>query len=139
MQEPAALLIAAIRRRLKQVVGVEVREYGLSPTQFWVLNRIFEHEGSSLKELADGLHMDQPTASRVVSALTRQKLVRMDDDPDDRRRGRIVITAKGRTLAHKLHTLALDTRAAVEAGLTPSERETLRALLTKALAHVSAR
>lgn len=137
MQQPASLLIAAIRRRLKQVVGAEVRPYGLSPTQFWVLNRIHEGEGSSLRELAEALHMDQPTASRVVAALARQKLVRMEDDPEDRRRGRIVMTTKGRALGQKLHPLALHIRAAVDAALSPSERETLRALLAKALLHVS--
>lgn len=136
MQEPAALLISAIRRRIKQVVGAQVRAYGLSPTQFWVLNRIFECAGLSLGELAQGLHMDQPTASRVVSTLVKNKLVRMEGDPKDRRRARIVVTARGRTLAEKLHGLALETRSAVEAGLSAPERDTLRALLAKALAHI---
>ena len=136
MQEPAALLIAAIRRRMKQVVGAQVRAYGLSPAQFWILNRIFEGEGLSLRELASSLHMDQPTASRVVSTLAKNKLVRMEGDPVDRRRGRLVLTARGRSLADKLHPVAHQTRSAVEAPLTTAERETLRALLAKALSHI---
>lgn len=136
MQESASLLIAAIRRRLKQVVGAQVRAYGLSPAQFWILNRIFEREGQSLRELAGSLHMDQPTASRVVSALAREKLVRMEGDPEDRRRGKLLPTARGKALARRLHTVALESRSLVEAGLTSAERETLRALLTKALSHM---
>ena len=136
-QEPVPLLIAAIRRRLKQVVGAQVREFGLSPAQFWVLNRIFEGEGSSLRELAASLHMDTPTASRVVSALVRQKFVRTEDDPADRRRARLVCTARGRVLAEKLHPIALTTRNVFEVPFTLPERETLRALLSKALDHVS--
>jgi DNA-binding MarR family transcriptional regulator len=136
MQEPAALLISAIRRRLKQVVGAQVRAYGLSPAQFWILNRIFECEGLSLRELAGSLYMDQPTTSRVVSTLAAHKLVRMEGDPADRRRGRLVPTARGRALAAKLHRIALETRGAVESGLTAAERDTLRALLRKALAHI---
>ena len=135
-QEPASLLIAAIRRRIKQVIGAQVRELGLTPAQFWVLNRIFEREGMSLRELAGSLYMDTPTASRVVSALARMKLARAEADPEDRRRSRIVATARGRVLAAKLHGLALETRAAVEAPLSAPEREQLRALLTKALNHV---
>jgi DNA-binding MarR family transcriptional regulator len=137
MQEPATLLISAIRRRVKQMVGAQVREFGLSPAQFWVLNRIYEREGMSLRELAESLYMDTPTASRVVSALVRQKFVRTEEDPADRRRSRLVPTARGRALADKLHPIALETRSVFEAPLTPSERETLRALLTKALHHVS--
>jgi len=137
MQEPVTLLISAIRRRVKQMVGAQVREFGLSPAQFWVLNRIYEREGMSLRELAGSLHMDTPTASRVVSALSRQKFVRTEEDLVDRRRARLVPTARGRTLAEKLHPIALQTRAVFEAPLTPQERETLRALLTKALNHVA--
>jgi MarR family transcriptional regulator, organic hydroperoxide resistance regulator len=137
MQEPATLLISAIRRRLKQVVGAQVREFGLSPSQFWVLNRIFEREGMSLRDLAASLHMDTPTASRVVSALSRQKFVRTEDDPDDRRRTRLVCTARGRVLAEKLHPIAQSTRSSFELPFTPAERETLRSLLVKGLAHVS--
>jgi len=135
--EPAALLISAIRRRLKQVVDAQVRPFGLSPAQFWVLNRIYEHEGASLRELAESLHMDTPTASRVVSALVKQKLLRTEDDPTDRRRARLAPTARGRAMAEKLHPIAISARSAVEAPLTSGERDVLRALLVKALSHVS--
>ncbi|HEX5659867.1 MAG TPA: MarR family transcriptional regulator [Polyangiales bacterium] len=137
MQEPVSLLIAAIRRRMKQVVGEQVREYGLTPAQFWTLNRVFEQEGLSLRELADSLHMDTPTASRVVAALVRLKYVRSEEDPDDRRRSRIVLSSKGRALADKLRPLAVQIRSAVEAPFTAAERDTLRALLKKSLQHVS--
>lgn len=137
MQEPASLLIAAIRRRMKQIIGEQVREYGLTPAQFWMLNRVFDREGLSLRELADSLHMDTPTASRVVAALVRQKYVRSEEDPEDRRRARIVVTPRGRALADKLQSIAAQMRSAVEAPLTVNERETLRNLLRKSLQHVS--
>jgi DNA-binding MarR family transcriptional regulator len=137
MQEPASLLIAAIRRRVKQIIGEQVRDYGLTPAQFWTLIRVFEREGVSLRELADSNHMDTPTASRVVAALVRQKYVRSEDDPEDRRRSRIVLTQRGRTLADKLHAIAVQTRSAVEAPFTANERQTLRHLLRKSLQHVS--
>lgn len=133
---PSSLLIAAIRRRLKQFVGARARAYRLSPTQFWVLNRIYERQGMSLRELADALFMDAPTASRVVARLAAMKLVRMEPDPADRRRGRLVPTPRGRALGAQLHEVALEVRGAVDAGLTPAEREVLRALLGKVLAHV---
>ena len=114
-----------------------MRASGLTPAQFWVLNRVYEAAGLSLRELAESLYMDAPTASRVVSTLVRQKLVRTESDATDRRRTRIVVSARGRTLAAKLHVHARQTRASVEASLSASERETLRALLTKALNHVS--
>lgn len=137
MQEPASLLIAAIRRRLKQAIGERVRVHGLTPAQFWLLHQVFEREGVSLRELADSLYMDTPTASRVVAALERHKLVRRKEDPEDRRRSRIVLTQRGRALADKLQSVAVYARSAVEEPLSPSERVTLRKLLRKSLEHVS--
>lgn len=122
---------------MKQIIGEQVREYALTPAQFWMLDRVFEREGLSLRELSDSLHMDTPTASRVVAALVRQKYLRAEEDPEDRRRSRIVPTPRGRALADKLHPIAVQARNAVEAPLTPSERETLRSLLRKSLLHVS--
>src|SRR5690242_5487462 len=115
MHEPPGLLIGAVRRSLKQAVGDRVRAHGLSSQQFWVLNAIFEQEGASLSELADNRHMDQPTASRVVAALARRKLVRLQEDQRDRRRTRLSLTARGRELAERVHPLAIEVRSAVEA------------------------
>jgi DNA-binding MarR family transcriptional regulator len=81
--------------------------------------------------------MDQPTASRVVTALVGLRLVRMEDDPDDRRRKRLLLTARGRKLAQELAGLATEVRGAVESELSADERQQLRTLLTKALASVS--
>jgi DNA-binding MarR family transcriptional regulator len=136
-QEPATLLLSAIRRRIKQVVIERVRPHGLSPQQFWVLNRVLEFEGSTLGMLAESLHMDQPTASRVVTALARLKLVRMVADPADRRRKRLVLTPRGRSLAQELAGLAAEVRDTAESGLSADERARLRSLLTKVLANVS--
>src|SRR5262249_34513675 len=85
-EEHIGLLIAAARRRIKQAVGELVRRYRLPAQQFWVLVAVRESGGLSLRELAKRLRMDEPTASRVVSALTERKLMRADAHPADRRR-----------------------------------------------------
>lgn len=136
-QVPALTLISTFRRLLKQTIIKRVRPHGLSPQQFWILNGIYEQEGCAMHELAERSGMDSPTASRVVTALVANKLVRVDENPEDRRRARLWLTARGRALALKLHPFALEVRGAAEAGLTDSERKTLHALLTKAIEHVS--
>lgn len=135
-QVPAVILISRFRRQLKQAVIKRVRPLGLSPQQFWILHAIYEQEGSALHELAERLGMDAPTTSRVVTALVAGKLVRTDEDPRDRRRARLWLTAKGRALAQKLSGFALEVRGAAESGLTASERDALRTLLTKAICNL---
>lgn len=135
-QEPVGILVGAVRRRIKQIVAARVSRYGLTPQQFLVLVAAYEHEGCSLGEIAGHVRMDQPTASRVIAALARRKRVRIEADPGDRRRGRLVLTAGGRALARKLYPIALEIRSAAETGLDASERETLRALLAKVMANI---
>jgi DNA-binding MarR family transcriptional regulator len=134
--ENIGFLIAAARRRITQAVGGQVRRYRLSPRQFWILVAVYEHRGSSLKELATHLRMDEPTASRVVFALRRRKLLEVRDDAADRRRSRLYLGASGRVLARELHALASFIRDAVTRGLTGSEREALRASLRKIIANM---
>ena len=105
-QEQIGLLVAVVRRRIKQAVGAVVRPYQLSPQQFWILMAIARHEGLSLTELSENQRMDQPTACRIVSTLSRRRLVHSGPDPADRRRSRLVLTPSGRAMAETLLPLA---------------------------------
>jgi DNA-binding MarR family transcriptional regulator len=132
-QEYPGLLIGAARRRIRQAITARVRAHGLSSQQFWVLVSIQTHPGSSLTELANRQRLDQPTASRVVLALTKRKLVRAAGHPEDRRRLQLWITPSGASLARKLVAIAEEVRSAVVEGMSPEELEALRAGLRKVI------
>jgi DNA-binding MarR family transcriptional regulator len=133
-QEPIGLLVAAIRRRIKQAVSALVDDKSLSPQQFWMLLAIAEAEGLSLGELARRCRMDQPTASRVVYTLSYRRLVRAQVDPQDRRCMRLTLTPNGKAAAARLAPIAEKVRGAVEKGLTPDERAAVVSGLHKILA-----
>src|SRR5712691_857638 len=132
-QDSLARLIAVARRRLKQAVGRRVSDHGLSSQQFWVLVYLDAEDAPPLFSVCDALRIDAPTASRIVAALTRRGLVRPAEDPADRRRNRLRLTADGRALARELRPLAADLRGAVERELSRSEADELRRLLTKVI------
>ena len=71
-EEHVGVLVAAVRRRIRQVVHAEAGGHRLSPQQFWSLLGIHEAGPLSLGALAERLRIDPPTASRVVASLTRQ-------------------------------------------------------------------
>jgi len=135
-QEPIGLLISAVRRRIKQAVGAGVRQHRLTPQQFWVLVAALEEEGQSLGELGARLRMDQPTASRVVRALSDRGLLISAEDPEDRRRSVLRLTASGEKLAREVRSLAEEVRGAVDQALEPAEREQVRAALKKIIATI---
>jgi DNA-binding MarR family transcriptional regulator len=61
-QERIGLLVAVVRRRIRQVTIALVREHGLSPQQFWTVVAIARGGELSLRELAERRRMDEPTA-----------------------------------------------------------------------------
>lgn len=134
--EHIGFLIAAARRRINQALGGRLRRYRLTPRQFWILIAVHEHPGFSLTEIVAHLRMDYPTASRVVFALRRRRLVAVREDPKDRRRSRLYLGPVGATLAAELHEIAVSIRGAVTQGLSGSEREALRALLGTIIANM---
>jgi DNA-binding MarR family transcriptional regulator len=132
-EEPIGLLLAAIRRRIRQVVQAKAQGHRLSPQQFWALVGIQEAAPLSLRALSDLLRIDQPTASRVVASLTRRRLVRMAEDPADRRRLVLETTGEGAELAARIRPLARDLRGAIVAGFSAAEVSALRGSLRRIL------
>lgn len=125
------ILLAAVRRRIRQVVRAEAGSHRLSPQQFWSLVGIGEAGPLSLGALADRLRMDQPTASRVIQSLTKRRLVRLAEDPVDRRRLLIDATPEGQALAAKIRPVARDLRLALVEGFSAAELAALRGALLK--------
>ncbi len=130
-QVPVGLLLAALRRRQRQAVEMRVRDLALSNQQFWLLVALVERKGESLAEILAALPMDQPTASRVLAALSRRKLVRLDSDPADRRRRRMVLTPRGEQFAARCLAVAEEVRKAAVAHFSPDEIATLRGWLRR--------
>src|SRR5215831_18356147 len=118
-QEGIGLLIAAARRRIKQVVWSRLEPYRLTPQQFWVLLVLLENEGLSLHELAQQVWADDPTACRIVSRLAQQRLIH-----------------RGRKLGAELRSLADQIKAGLERGLSAADRDSLRGLLQRVVANM---
>jgi DNA-binding MarR family transcriptional regulator len=120
-QAQVALLLAAVRRRQRQSVEARAGRLGLSSQQFWILEAIGDRGECALCEILATLPMDQPTASRVLAALQAQSLIKVDSDPDDRRRRTLRLTARGSRVARQCRTIAKEVRTAIVAGFSQDE------------------
>jgi DNA-binding MarR family transcriptional regulator len=135
-QEYPGLLIAVARRRIKQAVLARAAHRGLSPQQFWLLVGLRERRGTSQTELAERLHVDAPTASRVLATLVRRRFVRVEQDPADRRRARVHLTRTGEELSGELAGIAGEIRAAMVEGMSAAELDGLRRGLHKIISNL---
>ncbi|HEX9288905.1 MAG TPA: MarR family transcriptional regulator [Anaeromyxobacteraceae bacterium] len=133
MQEYLGLLIATARRRIKQAVLARAGHHELSAQQFWFLIALSEHPGMSQVDLAQRVRADAPTASRSLAGLRRRRLVRIEVDPEDRRRGRAFLTPAGERLAKELSHVAQQIRATVVEGMTEAEVDALRSGLRRVI------
>ncbi|AEF42819.1 MarR family winged helix-turn-helix transcriptional regulator [Hoyosella subflava] len=100
-----------------------------------VLRSVERHEARgespSIGVVASELEVEQSTASRAVNAVIARGLLTKTSCPDDQRRTRLRLTAKGVTALNK----ATENRAALLAEITDAwsddERRTLSALLSR--------
>jgi DNA-binding MarR family transcriptional regulator len=135
-QEYPGLLIAVARQRIKQAVLTRAARHGLSVQQFWLLVALHERGGASQGELAERMRVDAPTASRVIAVLARRRLVRVEQDPDDRRRARLHLTRTGGEMARELVSVAGEIRSAVVDGMTAAEIACLRSGLRRVISNM---
>jgi DNA-binding MarR family transcriptional regulator len=133
---PLGLLVASVRRHIKQAVVSRLRPRRLGYQQFWLLVAIHERSGLSLRELAERQHMDSPTASRIAAALARRRLATVDGDPGDRRIRRFRLTRRGEALAREVYPLAAQAREAAEDGFSEAEGRDLRRMLAQMIANM---
>jgi DNA-binding MarR family transcriptional regulator len=119
-------LAAAVRRRLKHVVGARLVTYNLTLQQFWVILVLLEEGPMSLHPLGQKVWMDDPTASRVVKAMVGRGLLLAEADPSHGRRILISLTPGALPLAQELQLLAEEIKAGLVAGIDADQQAVLR-------------
>ena len=108
------------------------REFGVSLWE-WRSVALLGGAGEplSLNELANSAGVDKGQMSRVVSGLTRRKLVSRATDANDARGIRLSLTRSGRNLYQKLIGAAAERNTAFLDCLSVKEREYLEQAMTK--------
>jgi DNA-binding MarR family transcriptional regulator len=119
-------LAAAVRRRLKHVVGTRLVPHNLTLQQFWVILVLLEQGPMSLHPLGQKVWMDDPTASRVVKAMVGRGLLLAQADPSHGRRILISLTPGALPLAQELQLLAEEIKAGLVAGFDTDQQAALR-------------
>jgi DNA-binding MarR family transcriptional regulator len=106
---------------------------GLPLKTLAVLAYLRDHDEVSQQALAEALCTDANTCVLVLNELETAERVRRRRDPADRRRHLVEITPDGLNALDRAERAQATIEDDVLAALTPDERETLRALLRRAL------
>ena len=133
------LCLAAQRaaRALSRRFDEALRPVGLTSGQFSLLISLNRPNAPSIGSVADLLAMDRTTLTANIKPLARRGLLRVTDDPADRRVRRLALTAEGEALLRDAVPIWERTHIAVDGVLPVDTLPTLRAGL-RALGAVEA-
>ncbi|MEN3026378.1 MAG: MarR family winged helix-turn-helix transcriptional regulator [Chlorobiota bacterium] len=135
----ASKVIAALERLgrvLRSVLLADALSEGISTTQAQILLQCYLQPGRlyGITELAGELDLTQPTVSDSVTSLQRKGLLQKLQREDDRRAVAVVLTAKGRAIAHRLWQRQVQRFEKVLSHLSDNEEVQLLHLLLQTIA-----
>lgn len=131
IDKAVAYIIVNSGRHLKLHLQRNMRQYNISPEQWFLLFRLYEEDGRSQKELADQHAYDFPNITRLIDALSKKNFVKRQVDPEDRRKHRIFLTAEGHQLMNEIFPRVKELRQEIFNGISQEELTTMVSTLRK--------
>jgi DNA-binding MarR family transcriptional regulator len=131
---PGASTSTLLSRLAKKLArSAQEEELGMRPRHFWVLSFLSNHDGVPQHELGDAFMLDANNAVLLLNELEAAGYIERRRNPQDRRRHLVFLTSAGHDALSRARDAYAATEEAVLGRLSKRERETLRALLMKAL------
>jgi len=85
-------------RILKDRIFLVHKAVGINPQQMYAAFMIYEHEGLTMKELAEHLGITSPSTTSLVNRLVRLKWVSRMADPSNRKLVRLKLAPDGKKI-----------------------------------------
>jgi DNA-binding MarR family transcriptional regulator len=130
-QRPLGFLLADVLRLLRADFAARSEKMPLTPALHRLLLYVHRKPGCRQVELAEWLDVTPVTVGRMIDRLEKQKLVRRESDPDDRRAACVVVDEGAQALLARLNAMAAQTRERAFRGLSELQREALLAALVR--------
>ncbi len=115
----------------RALAGRYAEDFDLTIPEWRVMAVLGETAELTAGDLADATEMDKVAISRAVARLRDAGRLAARTDADDQRRALLKLTPAGVATYRRIAPLALGLEARLLAALSPAERATLDALLTK--------
>ena len=113
-------------------IGVDIT------TEQWViLDSLYKDSGLSQTDLANGSFKNAPTVSRIIDLLCKKGLTERQRFPNDRRRYKIFLTAKGKATYEKALPVVIDLRKQGWHNLSDDDYDHFKRIMDQVFANFS--
>lgn len=135
-EESIGFIISRTNQKLSNYLTRKFKQYDITPEQWAVLNRLWERDGVSQKEISEITIKDQTTLTRILDKLEGKGFIKRQTSPTDRRAFLIFLTDEGRNLEDILVPIAYEALDEALQGLRKEEINQLKVLLNKIFINV---
>lgn len=131
LDDHVGFMLAKTVRNLTFLLNNEFSQYGITTEQWSLLKKLHEQEGSSIKDLAQGVGKDQANVTRILDVLEKRGLVQRCSNPNDKRSTLIRFTTEGKELTESLIPIDANVHEIAVDGLSEQDFIALKQLLSK--------
>jgi DNA-binding MarR family transcriptional regulator len=124
-------LLAQVSRLHHSRAHTLLEAIGLYRGQHHVLRLLWEEEGRTHSELAEGLHVRPATVSKMIRRMKKTGFVQSMHDAEDQRVSRVYLTEAGRAIREDVQQVWRALEEETFAGLDVEQRGVLRQLLLR--------
>lgn len=132
-------LVRDAHRAFQRLLERRIAPYGVTRGQWYFLRVLWTHDGLSQRELSARVGMMEPTTVIALRSMEKAGLIQRQRSDEDRRKVRVLLTAKAKRLRNELLAVARGITDASEEGIAPRDLAAFRrviARMTENLDHV---
>lgn len=130
-KDSVAFMLSRVGASVSGLFAGCMKEEGLEPREFLVMNLVASHEGESQQAISESVGIAKSHMVKLVDQLEQRGLIERRPNPDDRRQHALYLTAEGRKQRNHARNAAQKLERDVRGHLTAKEIEVLQTALVK--------
>jgi len=124
--------ISRIYRSGQKYFNLELQGLGIGSGQIPILNHLFQKDGIIQDRLAENIGIDRTTLNRTIRKLEKNKFIRKDKNPHDKRSYLVFLTEKGYALKPQIGPILSGWTDILTNGMDSAEKGYFLELLKRA-------
>ncbi len=129
-------LVRDAHRAFQRLLERRIAPYGVSRGQWYFLRVLWNTDGLSQRELSARVGMMEPTTVIALRSMEKAGLISRVRSADDRRKVRVLLTAKAKRLRNELLGVARGITDNAEAGVAARDIATFRRVIARMTANL---